>query len=196
MKFSWKNIENWRSWKMSFFCAGHFETFFSKKKNFFCFNLNENKQPVHMRCHLFLHNGWFLQNLGTDFIRTNMHTTVPVPFLILLRERGLVFPFGFLCLLCSFCPKNCPKNCSLNQPIVLIFVQDSSYHCTCWIFGSLKREELAFPLRLPLSSLLFLWMRLHVDDDLARKEFSCSYICDKTYLLPPRLPFLLTYLVV
>ena len=41
-------------------------------------------------------------------------------------------------------------------------------------------------LRLPLSSLLFLWiwMRLHVDDDLARKEFSCSYICDKTYLLP------------
>ena len=31
-------------------------------------------------------------------------------------------------------------------------------------------------------------MRLHVDDDLARKEFSCSYICDKTYLLPTYLP--------
>ena len=29
-----------------------------------------------MRYHLFLHYGWFLQNLGKDFIRTNMHTTV------------------------------------------------------------------------------------------------------------------------
>ena len=29
-----------------------------------------------MRFHLFLHYGWFLQNLGKDFIRTNMHTTV------------------------------------------------------------------------------------------------------------------------
>ena len=26
--------------------------------------------------HFFLHYGWFLQNLGKDFIRTNMHTTV------------------------------------------------------------------------------------------------------------------------
>ena len=25
MKISWKNIENWRSWKMSFFWGGHFE---------------------------------------------------------------------------------------------------------------------------------------------------------------------------
>ena len=29
-----------------------------------------------MRYHLFLQYGWFLQNLGKDFIRTNMHTTV------------------------------------------------------------------------------------------------------------------------
>ena len=39
-------------------------------------HLNENKQPVHMRYHLFLQYGWFLQNLGKDFIRTNIHTTV------------------------------------------------------------------------------------------------------------------------
>ena len=38
--------------------------------------LNENKQPVHMRYHLFLRYGWFLQNHGKEFIRTNMHTTV------------------------------------------------------------------------------------------------------------------------
>jgi hypothetical protein len=29
-----------------------------------------------MRYHLFLQYGWFLQNLGKDFIPTNMHTTV------------------------------------------------------------------------------------------------------------------------
>ena len=39
-------------------------------------HLNENKQPVHMRYQLFLQYGWFLQNLGKDIIRTNMHTTV------------------------------------------------------------------------------------------------------------------------
>ena len=29
-----------------------------------------------MRYHLFLHYEWFLQNLGKDFIRINVHTTV------------------------------------------------------------------------------------------------------------------------
>ena len=43
---------------------------------FFLLHLNENKQPVHMRYHLFLQYEWFLQNLEKDFIRTNMHTTV------------------------------------------------------------------------------------------------------------------------
>ena len=37
--------------------------------SFFLLHLNENKQPVHMRYHLFLHYGWFLHNLGKDFIR-------------------------------------------------------------------------------------------------------------------------------
>ena len=62
---------------------------------------------------------------------------------------------------------------------------------SCSIFVSFWERGTRLPLlRLPLSSLLFLWiwMRLHVDDDLARKEFSCSYICDKTYLLPTYLP--------
>ena len=36
MKFSWKNIENWRNWKTQFFWVGHFEFFLSKKKIFFC----------------------------------------------------------------------------------------------------------------------------------------------------------------
>ena len=69
----YKNIENWRSWKMRFFWVVHFDFFF--QKNFFLLHLNENKQPVHMRYHLFLQYRWFLQNLGKDFIQTNMHTT-------------------------------------------------------------------------------------------------------------------------
>ena len=48
--------------------------FFSKKKKLL--HLNENKQPVHVTYHLFLQYGWFLQNLGKDFIGTNMHMTV------------------------------------------------------------------------------------------------------------------------
>ena len=37
MKFSQKNFENWRFWKMHFFWVGHFDFFFSKKKIFFGF---------------------------------------------------------------------------------------------------------------------------------------------------------------
>ena len=36
----------------------------------------ENQLGFYMRYHLFLQYGWFLQNLGKDVIRTNMHTTV------------------------------------------------------------------------------------------------------------------------
>ena len=53
-----------------------FSIFFHDNFMDFLLHHNENKQPVHMRYHLFLHYGWFLQNLGKDFIRTNMHTTV------------------------------------------------------------------------------------------------------------------------
>ena len=41
MKFSWKNIENWRSWKMRFFWGGHFEFSKSAILNFFLFHLCE-----------------------------------------------------------------------------------------------------------------------------------------------------------
>ena len=37
MKFSQKNFENWRFWKMHFFWVGHFEFFFFKKNFFFFF---------------------------------------------------------------------------------------------------------------------------------------------------------------
>jgi hypothetical protein len=42
----------------------------------FCFFPNENQLGSHMRYRLFLHHGWFVQNLGKDSIPTNMHTTV------------------------------------------------------------------------------------------------------------------------
>ena len=62
-------------WKMTFFESAILN-FFSKKINLL--HLKVNKLGVHMRYHLFLHYGWFLQNLGKDFIQTNMHTTVYV----------------------------------------------------------------------------------------------------------------------
>ena len=53
--------------KLSFFFVGHFE----------------NNLGFHIRYHFFLHYGWFLQNLGKGFIRTNMHMTVATEFLSL-----------------------------------------------------------------------------------------------------------------
>ena len=45
MKFSWKNIENWQSWKMSFFWGGHFEFSKSAILNFFLLHLCEKSSP-------------------------------------------------------------------------------------------------------------------------------------------------------
>ena len=54
--------------------------------------LNENKQPVHMRYHLFLRYGWFLQNHGKEFIRTNMHTTVGgLDFVLILLYKLVTY---------------------------------------------------------------------------------------------------------
>ena len=50
--------------------------FIEMKQYFFLLHRNENKQPVHMRYHLYLRYGWFLQNLEKDYIPTKMHTTV------------------------------------------------------------------------------------------------------------------------
>ena len=60
---------------MRFFWGGHFEFFFfrKRKKNA---SSNEKKQPIHMRYHFFVHHELFLQNLGKEAVRTNMHTTV------------------------------------------------------------------------------------------------------------------------
>ena len=51
------------------FWGGHFEFFFASSL--------WKKQPIHIRYHLFLHYGWFFQNLGKEAVRTFMHTTVP-----------------------------------------------------------------------------------------------------------------------
>ena len=49
--------------------------FFQKKKKKIV-SSNEKKQPIHMRYHFFVHHEWFLQNLGKEAVRTNMHRTV------------------------------------------------------------------------------------------------------------------------
>ena len=58
-----------------FLVFGFWLLVFSKKKFFLLFP-NENYIGFHMRYHLFLQYGWFLQNLGKEAVRTNMHTTV------------------------------------------------------------------------------------------------------------------------
>ena len=45
IKFSWKTIENWRSWKMRFFWGGHFEFSKSAILNFFLLHLCEKSSP-------------------------------------------------------------------------------------------------------------------------------------------------------
>jgi hypothetical protein len=40
-----------------------------------------------MRQHLFLHYGWFLQNLKKGCIRTNMHTTVHLEIDICYKKK-------------------------------------------------------------------------------------------------------------
>ena len=74
MKFSQKNIENWRSWKMTFFLGGHFDFFFSKKKKI-CFILLKRPKAFIWGIIFFCTIDGFFRILG-DFIRTNMHTTV------------------------------------------------------------------------------------------------------------------------
>ena len=73
-KFHEKILRIGGAGKWVFFWVGHFDFFFSQF--FFLLHLNENKQTFHMRCHFFLHYAWFLQNLGKETVRTNMHTTV------------------------------------------------------------------------------------------------------------------------
>ena len=51
----------------------------------FFFSLNENHLGLHMRHYLFLHYGWFLQNLLRGFIGTNMHTTVSYELCLLQK---------------------------------------------------------------------------------------------------------------
>ena len=54
----------------------------------------KNNLAVHMRYHLFLHYGWFLQNLGKDFIPSIMHTTVCMWKVCCVRRADVhFFPF-------------------------------------------------------------------------------------------------------
>ena len=85
MKISWKNIENWQSWKMRFFWGGHFEFFKSAILNFFFASYQWKTQPIYMRYHFFLHYGWFFQILGKEAVRTFMHTTVHIYYFFKIK---------------------------------------------------------------------------------------------------------------
>ena len=77
---------------MRFFWVGHFEFVIWKNKLLYP---NEKKNPIHIRSRLFLQYGWFPQNLGKDFIKTNMHTTVS-------ESRHVILDVVRNCLLSCF----------------------------------------------------------------------------------------------
>ena len=55
---------------------------------------NENQLGFHMRYHLFLHYEWFLQNLGKEFIRTNMPQGSPKETPIVQYSTQRIRPWG------------------------------------------------------------------------------------------------------
>ena len=63
-----------------------------KKRKKKLFASSQNKL-VHMKYHLFLHYGWFFQNLEKDFIRTDMHMTLTykknLKYVIKIRKSSL-----------------------------------------------------------------------------------------------------------
>ena len=85
MKFSRKNFENWRFWKISFFSVGHFENLFSKKKFFFLLHshvkwpkflglqgwvkilIKSNVTTLFDPCQTFWRGVYFLTNISYDF---------------------------------------------------------------------------------------------------------------------------------
>ena len=95
MKISWKNIENWRSWKMRFFLGGHYEFSKSAILNFlirpfwsFLLHISEKLSPFIWGIIFFLHYGWFFQNLAKEAVRTLMHTTVQLKICYLLNVNS------------------------------------------------------------------------------------------------------------
>ena len=84
MPFASINSTNQRTNPWNFFAKKYWEMAELENELFFswpiwiCFFVfsNENNLGFHMIYHFFLHYGCFFQNLGKDFIRTSMHTTV------------------------------------------------------------------------------------------------------------------------
>ena len=76
MKFSWKNIENWRSWKMIFFWVGHFQFFLQKNKKNFCFISMKTSSPFLWGIIYFCTmDGFFriLENISSKLICTRLY---------------------------------------------------------------------------------------------------------------------------
>ena len=107
-----------------------------------------------MRYHLFLHNGWFLQNLGKDFIRTNMHTTVALTdFLLTLRvklflnlQSNYQIWFNINKLGCNGIGPSLilTKYCKENWKFECDFIKSSALLCSVlsWLQTALKNEHI------------------------------------------------------
>ena len=106
MKFSQKNIENWRFWKMTFFWVGHFEFYFFKKKNFFCFILMKisHKLCIRMDEAQFLRLWWYTAK--TQSPQTFQPAVYSSTWKFSINVRCTKFKTS--CFLCK-CFLGCPK---------------------------------------------------------------------------------------
>ena len=76
MRWSKKKSSKWPTQKTSFSSSASSQYFFMKISWIFCFITMKTSSLFIWGLIFFLHYGWFLQNLGKDFIQTNMHMTV------------------------------------------------------------------------------------------------------------------------
>ena len=119
---------------MSFWGSTNSQYFFAKISwIFFFFFPNENQRAFHMRYHLFLHYGWFPQNLKEGFIWTNMHTTVAVqcatPFHMVMFMYDICHPRSLVSNDMLDChPLHClqlivPLNLALEASVSFSYIQ-------------------------------------------------------------------------
>ena len=113
MKISWKNIENWRSWKIRFFWGGHFE--FSKLAILIFFASYQWKtQPIYMRYHFFCTMDGFsriLEKRGGGLLCTRLYVLFYRPVrekydlsklkIFINKKFGKTFYF-FTCILLDY----------------------------------------------------------------------------------------------
>ena len=139
MKFSQKKYWVLAELENEFFWGGHFDFFF-KKNLFFLLHLR------YIRYNLFLHYGWFLQNLAKEAVWNNMHTTVPwILFFLWIPPQNFAQFFTFV-----------------HHFWEEVFILTTPYLVwpQWWIFGDVSQQGLNFSKKISKMKIFF-WFDFH-----------------------------------